>query len=61
MPYASKSQQGYFHTHVKRLGKKVVDEFDAASKGQHGLPDHVSSKKPSLSEARMAWKAKRKK
>jgi hypothetical protein len=46
MPYKSKAQQGFFHTAEgkKKVGKKVVDEFDQASKGSHGLPEHVVSK-----------------
>lgn len=45
MPYASKAQQGYFHAHPDKVGRKVVAEFDAASKGQHGLPKHVKPKR----------------
>ena len=45
MPYVSKAQQGFFHTHVKAIGAKVVKEFDAASKGSHGLPEHVKHRK----------------
>ena len=41
MPYVSKAQQGYFHTHRKEIGAKVVAEFDKASKGEKGLPEHV--------------------
>ena len=40
MPYKSKAQAGYFHTHEKQLGKSVVKEFDKASKGV-SLPDRV--------------------
>lgn len=35
MPYKSQAQAGYFHTHEKELGKKVVKEFDEATKGKH--------------------------
>ena len=45
MPYVSKAQQGYFHTHKKEIGAKVVAEFDVASKGEKNLPKHVSKKK----------------
>ena len=40
IPYKSKAMQGYFHTHKKEIGPKVVAEFDKASKGQHDLPEH---------------------
>ncbi len=47
MPYVSKAQQGYFHTHKKEIGAKVVAEFDKASKGEKNLPKHVKkSSKP---------------
>lgn len=45
MPYASKAQQGYFHAHPDKVGRKVVAEFDAASKGQKNLPQHVKKKR----------------
>lgn len=50
MPYVSKAQQGYFHAHPDKVGQKVVAEFDAASKGQHNLPQRVAKKtrKPSF-------------
>jgi len=34
MPYKSRAQQGYFHTHEKEIGKSVVKEFDKATKGK---------------------------
>ena len=34
MPYKSQAQAGYFHTHEKEIGKKVVKEFDKATKGK---------------------------
>lgn len=47
MPYKSKAQQGFFHSAEgkKKVGEKVVKEFDKASKGQHDLPKHVKDKK----------------
>lgn len=44
MPYKSRAQAGYFHTHVKKIGAKVVAEFDRASKGKK-LPKKVSKRK----------------
>jgi capsular polysaccharide biosynthesis protein len=41
MPYASKAQQGLFHSANSPVSKKVVAEFDKASKGHKNLPDHV--------------------
>lgn len=41
MPYKSKAQQGLFHSKNSPVSKKVVAEFDEASKGQKGLPEHV--------------------
>jgi hypothetical protein len=40
MPYKSKKQERYMHAAEKRgdISKKVVDEFDAASKGKK-LPE----------------------
>lgn len=43
MPYKSQAQAGWFHTHVKQLGKKVVSEWDKATKGKH-LPKYVDHK-----------------
>ena len=28
MPYKSAKQRKYFHTNIKKIGKKVVEEFD---------------------------------
>jgi len=46
MPYASKAQAAYFHTHRKELERQGVDvnEWDKASKGKR-LPDRVKPKK----------------
>ena len=47
MPYVSRAQQGWAHTPAgtKALGGPAkVQEWDQASKGQHGLPQHVGSK-----------------
>jgi hypothetical protein len=41
MPFVSKAQQGYLHAHPEVLGKKGLAEWDAASKGEHNLPEHV--------------------
>jgi hypothetical protein len=45
MPYVSRAQAGYFHTHKAALEKQGVnvDEWDAATKGQH-LPKRASVK-----------------
>ena len=43
MPYLSQAQQGLFHSSNSPVSKKVVAEFDAASKGHRGLPKHVGS------------------
>ena len=45
MPYKSDAQRKFFHANKKEIGKKVVKEFDAATKGKK-LPDKVK-KKPS--------------
>jgi hypothetical protein len=44
VPYKSKAQQGYMHAAAERgdVPRSVVDKFDRASKGQHGLPYKVS-------------------
>ncbi len=47
MPYKSDAQRGFFHANEgkkKGITKKVVDEFDAASKGLK-LPKKVGKKK----------------
>lgn len=44
MPYKSKAQAAFFHAAAARgeMSKKVVAEFDRASKGRMGkLPEHV--------------------
>lgn len=56
MPYVSRAQQGYFHAHRRELERQGVDvrEWDAASKGEHDLPEHThmaeEKKKVSLGE-----------
>lgn len=40
MPYASKAQQGLFHSPNSPVGPDVVAKFDRESKGMHGLPQH---------------------
>ncbi len=47
MPYASKSQQGLFHSPNSPVSKKVVAKFDSESKGSGGLPSHVHEKSES--------------
>ncbi len=46
MPYKSKAQAGYFHTHEKELAGQGVDvkEWDKASAGKK-LPKKVAKKK----------------
>jgi hypothetical protein len=44
MPYKSVKQEKYFHANEKKIGKKVVQEFDKASKGKK-LPATASKKK----------------
>lgn len=41
MPYASRAQQGLFHSANSPVSPSVVKEFDDASRGQTGLPYHV--------------------
>jgi hypothetical protein len=45
MPYVSRAQAGYFHTHKAQLERQGVDvdEWDAASKGEHDLPMHTKT------------------
>lgn len=45
MPYVSRAQQGYFHAHKDELERQGVDvdEWDAASKGEHNLPMHTKT------------------
>ncbi len=42
MPYKSAAQRGLFHSKNSPVSAKVVAEFDRASKGQKGLPQHVA-------------------
>jgi len=60
MPFVSRAQQGYLHAHPEVLGKKGLAEWDAASKGQHNLPEHVEHKEHEYSHAsyKMAHKAR---
>jgi hypothetical protein len=44
MPYSSQAQQGLFHSKNSPVDAAEVAKFDAASKGQHGLPEHVKAK-----------------
>lgn len=44
MPYKSRAQAGYFHTHVNEIGAKTVKEFDKATKGKK-LPKRAKKKK----------------
>jgi hypothetical protein len=47
MPYVSKAQQGFFHSPgAAKAGitKADVKHWDEASRGQHGLPEHVKKK-----------------
>ena len=50
MPYASKAQQGLFHSKNSPVSKKVVEEFDEASKGKK-LPAKKPNPKKSLMRA----------
>jgi hypothetical protein len=45
MPYKSKAQAGYFHTHKAQLERQGVnvDEWDVASRGK-SLPKRVKPK-----------------
>jgi hypothetical protein len=40
MPYKSEAQRKYFNANRKKIGAKVVDEFNEASKGKK-LPKKV--------------------
>ena len=53
MPYVSAAQRGYFHAHKAELEKQGVNvnEWDKASKGQRGLPEHTHMKKEKGTEA----------
>lgn len=47
MPYKSKAQRGYFHANPEKVGgKKVVEEWDKASKGKK-LPGKAPKAKKS--------------
>jgi hypothetical protein len=46
LPYVSRAQQGFAHTPAARAKGFPTAEFDAASKGQKGLPEHAAKKKP---------------
>lgn len=41
MPFVSRAQQGWAHEHPEVFGKANLAEFDAATKGEHDLPEHV--------------------
>jgi hypothetical protein len=43
MPYASKAQQGLFHSPNSPVSAKEVAKFDKESKGEKGLPKHKKS------------------
>jgi hypothetical protein len=58
MPFVSAAQRGYLHAHPEVLGKKGLAEWDAASKGQHDLPEHVH-KQASYSMAHEARKSEK--
>ena len=45
MPYASKAQQGLFHSPNSPVSAKEVAKFDRESKGEKGLPEHVGHEK----------------
>lgn len=49
MPYVSRAQAGYFHTHKAQLERQGVNvsEWDAASKGK-SLPKKVNKDSPRL-------------
>lgn len=44
MPYRSLAQEGLFHSKNSPVSKKVVKEFDKATKGMH-LPKKAKAKK----------------
>lgn len=46
MPYASKAQQGLFHSPNSPVPKKEVKKWDKESKGQKNLPKRKSTAKP---------------
>jgi hypothetical protein len=48
MPYVSQAQQRFFHSPGAAkagLTKADVKHWDEASRGQHGMPQHVAKKK----------------
>lgn len=46
MPYKSAAQRAYFNAQRgKKVPASVVDEFNAASKGEGKLPQHTAKKK----------------
>ena len=47
MPYASRAQEAYFNANRAKLGGKVVDEFNAASKGMK-LPARAKLKSKAM-------------
>lgn len=57
MPFVSQAQQGYLHAHSEILGKEKLAEFDAATKGEHNLPEHVHHSKASYKMARETRKS----
>ena len=54
MPYASRAQQGLFHSPNSPVSAAVVKDFDDASRGQKGLPYHASNTKKKKPSAGMA-------
>lgn len=44
MPYKSQAQQAFAHTDTAKKKGFPTDEFDKASKGMKGLPEHVKGK-----------------
>jgi len=59
MPYASKAQQGLFHSPNSPVSAKEVAKFDADSKGQKGLPSHAHAKSQASSKAKSKPKGAR--
>jgi hypothetical protein len=53
MPYASKAQQGLFHSANSPVSKSKVAEFDKESKGQKGLPAKKPNPKKSMMRAQV--------
>ncbi len=41
MPYASKAQQGLFHSANSPVSPEETEKWDKESKGEKGLPKHV--------------------